>query len=309
MIAGDWWEQVDANSIGARDLNVELRQLQYFLVLAEDLSFSRAAERLHIAQPSLSQQIRQLETELDTALFDRSARPIRLTNAGRLLRRNASTIVNEAEATALEVRRAGRGEVGRLRIGYSYGGLYDLVLALLRRLRADRPDMHTVIHQLAEREQMPALLTGRVDIVLGRVTEPLTSDVVSMPLRDERLIAILPSHHPLAGAPTVMLTDLRSEPFVMFPRRLEPVVFDNYIEACLNAGFTLRLEHEVSDAQTQALAIAAGLGVGLSGDHLALRFPELVYVPVEPAVTIAEIAALWCEGRSPESLRPFLHDL
>lgn len=288
---------------------MELRHLQYFLVLAEDLNFSRAAERLHIAQPSLSQQIRQLETELETELFDRSVRPIRLTNAGELLLRNATSIVTEAEGTARDVRRAGRGEVGRVRIGYSYGGLYDLVLALLRRVRAAWPDTNMVILQLAEREQIPALRSRRVDIVLGRVTEPLTSDVVRMPLRDERLIAILPAHHPLARAPTVMLADLGSEPFVMFPRRLEPLVFDNYIQACNNAGFTLRLEHEVSDAQTQALAIAAGLGVGLTGDQLALRFPELVYLPVEPAVTIAQVCALWCDTQSPLCLRPFLHDL
>ena len=288
---------------------MELRHLQYFLVVAEELNFSRAALRLHIAQPSLSQQIRQLERELETELFDRSVRPIRLTNAGRLLHGNASNIVTEAEETAREVRRAGRGEVGRLRVGYSYGGLYDLVLALLRRLREAWPDTNMVIHQLAEREQLPALRTRRVDIVLGRVTEPLTSDVVAMPLRDEKLIAILPANHALATEPTVRLADLRSEPFVMFPRRLEPVVFDNYIQACLNAGFTLRLGHEVSDAQTQALAIAAGLGVGLTGDHLALRFPELVYLPVEPAITIAKIAAIWCECRLSHALQPFLHEL
>ena len=288
---------------------MELRHLQYFLVVAEELNFSRAALRLHIAQPSLSQQIRQLERELETELFDRSVRPVRLTNAGRLLHGNASSIVTEAEETAREVRRAGRGEVGRLRVGYSYGGLYDLVLALLRRLRDAWPDTNMVVHQLAEREQLPALRTRRVDIVLGRVTEPLTSDVVAMPLRDEKLIAILPAGHPLAAEPHVRLADLSSEPFVMFPRRLEPVVFDNYIQACLNAGFTLRLGHEVSDAQTQALAIAAGLGVGLTGDHLALRFPELVYLPVEPAITIAKIAAIWCESRLPHALRPFLEEL
>lgn len=288
---------------------MELRHLQYFLALAQDLNFSRAAERLHIAQPSLSQQIRQLERELETELFDRSVRPIRLTNAGQLLLRNASSIVAEAEETAREVRRAGRGEVGRLRIGYSYGGLYDLVLTLLRRLRAAWPETNTVILQLAEGEQVPALLTHRVDVVIGRVTEPPTSDVEAMSLRDEKLIAILPASHRLAGASTVMLADLRSEPFVMFPRRLEPVVFDNYIQACLNAGFNLRFDHEVSDAQTQALAIAAGLGVGLTGEYLALRFPEVVYVPVEPAVTITKIAALWCDGPSSELLRPFLQDL
>lgn len=288
---------------------MELRHLQYFLVLAEELNFSRAARRLHIAQPSLSQQIRQLEAELETELFDRSVRPIRITNAGQLLMGNAANLVNEAEETAREVRRAGRGEVGRLRIGYSYGGLYDLVLALLRRLRAAWPETNMVIHQLAEREQIPALRTRRVDLVLGRLTEPPSSDVVVMPLRDERLIAILPADHRLAGGKTVSLADLRSEPFVMFPRRLEPVVFDNYIQACVSAGFTLRLDHEVSDAQTQALAIAAGLGVGLTGDHLALRFPELVYLPVEPSFTIARIVALWCDSRLPQSLAPFLEGL
>ena len=288
---------------------MELRHLQYFLVLAEELNFSRAAARLHIAQPSLSQQIRHLETELGTELFDRSVRPIRLTNAGQLLLRNATSIVTEVEETAQEVRRAGRGEVGRLRIGYSYGGLYDLVLALLRRVRAAWPDTNMVIHQLAERDQDPALRTGRVDIVLGRVTEPLSSDVKVMALRNERMIAILPVDHALAGAQTVMLADLRSEPFVMFPRRLEPLVFDNYTQACATAGLTLRLEHEVNDAQTQALAIAAGLGVGLTGDHLALRFPELVYRPVEPEVTIAQICALWYDTQPPLSLRPLLQDL
>jgi DNA-binding transcriptional LysR family regulator len=288
---------------------MELRHLQYFLILAEELNFSRAARRLHIAQPSLSQQIRQLELELETELFDRTVRPVRLTSAGQLLLRDAYALVNDVEATAREVRRAGRGEVGRLRIGYSYGGLYDLVLSLLRRLREAWPELNMVIHQLSEREHLPALSKGRVDLLLGRLTEPLTADVVVRPLRDEKLIAILPTGHPLAGNGSVRLTELRDESFVMFPRRLEPVVFDNYIQACLNAGFSLRLEHEVSDAQTQALAIAAGLGIALSGDHLALRFPELVYRPVEPSFTVAKIAALWNESRLPEVMEPFLHDL
>ncbi len=288
---------------------MELRHLQYFLILAEELNFGRAAGRLHIAQPSLSQQIRQLETELDAELFDRTVRPIRLTNAGQLLLRDAYALISDAEAAAREVRRAGRGEVGRLRIGYSYGGLYDLVLCLLRRIRRAWPDANLVIHQLPEREQIPALRTGRVDVVLGRVTEPLTSDVIMHPLRHERLIAILPVRHPLAGHETVKLSDLCDEPFVMFPRRFEPVVFDNYIEACRGEGFTLRLEQEVCDAQTQALVIAAGLGVGLSGDHLALRFPELVYPPVDPPVTVAEIGALWGENKLPEVLEPFLRNL
>jgi DNA-binding transcriptional LysR family regulator len=288
---------------------MELRHLQSFVALAEEGNFSRAATRLHIAQPSLSQQIRRLETELETELFDRSSRPIQLTSAGELLLGDARSLLQEMESTARQVRRAGRGEVGRLRVGYSYGGLYDLVLALLRRIRAESPETNMVVHQLPERDQVPALRTRRVDVVLGRITEPPSADVMVRPLREERLIAILPCCHPLAAGPSVKLVDLAEERFVMFPRRLEPVVFDNYIQACVTAGFTLRLEHEVSDAQTQALAIAAGLGVGLSGEQLALRFPELVYLPVEPAFTIAKIAALWCDSRLPRWLEPFLDDL
>lgn len=289
---------------------MELRHLQCFLVLAEELSFSRAARRLHIAQPSLSQQMRQLETELATDLFDRSVRPIRLTNAGQLLMESAAGIVTETENTLREVRRAGRGEVGRIRVGYSYGGLYDLVLALLGRLREAWPSTTIAVYQLAEREQVDALHSRRVDVVIGRVTEPITSDdVVIKPLREEKLLAILPECHPCAGGDSVRLADLHAEQFVMFPRRLEPVVFDNYVRACVDAGFTMRLEHEVTDAQTQALIIAAGLGVGLTGDHLALRFPSLVYLPVEPPTTLAEVAALWCEEYLPDSVRPFLDGL
>jgi DNA-binding transcriptional LysR family regulator len=217
--------------------------------------------------------------------------------------------MHDVEVSARDVYRAGRGELGRLRIGYSYGGLYDLVLGLLRRLREAWPDANMAIHQLPERDQLPALRSHRVDVVVGRLTERLTPDVTARPLRDERLIAILPVDHPLASGDRVKLVDLAEEPFVMFPRRLEPVVFDNYIQACVGAGFTLRLEHEVSDAQTQALAIAAGLGVGLSGDHLALRFPELVYLPVEPSFRIAQIVAMWSESRLPQAVEPFLLDL
>ncbi|MDP9073973.1 MAG: LysR substrate-binding domain-containing protein [Actinomycetota bacterium] len=288
---------------------MELRHLQYFLVLAEERNFSRAASRLRIAQPSLSQQIRQLEAELDAQLFDRAVRPIRLTNAGQVLMADAYSLLSDAEATSREVRRAALGQVGRLRIGYSYGGLYDLVLSLLRSIRCQWPEVNMVIHQLPQREQVPALRTGHVDVVIGRVIEPLSDDIVVRPLREEKLIAILPAGHPLAGEETVMLASLRDEPFVMFPRRLEPIVFDNYTQACTGAGFTLRLEHEVSDAQTQALAIAAGFGVGLSGDHLALRFPELVYRAAEPDFPIATIAALWVQNRLPEVLDPFLKEL
>ena len=242
-------------------------------MLAEERNFSRAARRLNIAQPSLSQQIRRLEQELATELVDRTIRPVLLTNAGQLLVGDAQRLVHDAEVTANEVRRAGRGEVGRLRIGYSYGGLYDLVSTMLRRLRAALPHTNLVVHQLPESEQLPALRARRADLVLGRLTESVTADADVRPLRDERLIAILPASHPLAAGPAVDVVALAGEPFVMFPRRLEPVVFDNYIQACMSAGFTLRLECAVCDAQTQALSIAAGIGVGLSGEHLALRFP------------------------------------
>jgi DNA-binding transcriptional LysR family regulator len=281
--------------------------LRYFVAVAEERNISRAAARLHIAQPSLSQQLRELERELDVELVNRAARPLLLTSAGRRLLSDAYAVLDQVDRTVRAMRRAARGETGELRVGFIYGGLYNLLLPLLQRFRNRRPEAGLTFRQLAAADQFRALHGQEADVVLSRLTEPLTvEDIAVLPLRDEFLVAVLADSHPLARHDRVALADLAPEPFVLVPRRFEPLVFDRYLQACSAAGFTPRVDYEVLDAQTQALAVGAGLGVALTGDGLSLRFPGLRYVPVDPPVALTSIAALWHASNGEPLLQVFL---
>lgn len=253
------------------------------MAVAEELNFRRAAARLHIAQPSLSEQIRELEVSLGAQLFDRSIRPVGLTGAGRRLLEDAHDHLERLDRTGRAVGRASRGEEGEIRIGFIHGGVYELMLSALNEFRRRHPDVGLTLKQLSAGEQIRALRERQVDVVVARVMEPrLEPDLAVRVLREELMLALLPSGHPRAQALSIRVGDLCDEAFVMFPRRLEPLTFDRYVQACVGAGFSPRIDHEVTDAMTQALVVAAGLGVALSGDGLAYRFPGVAYVAIDP---------------------------
>lgn len=271
---------------------MNLRRLRYFLVIAEERSISRAAERLYIAQPSLSQQLLQFERELGVELFDRSQRPLALTVVGSRLLTDARRLLDEVDRVTATVERARRGETGLLRVGFIYGGLYHVVLAALRRFRARHPEVSVELQPVAASEQFAAVRSHAVDLVFARLTAPGDDDVSITLLREERLLAILPDHHPATNVGHVDLRDLAGEPFALAPRRFEPLVFDRQVEACRLAGFDPRVEYEVADAQTHALLVASGAAVSLTGDGLALRFPGLAYLPARPTFTLTRLALL-----------------
>jgi len=288
---------------------VEVRHLEYFVALAEELSFSRAAARVHIAQPSLSQQIRQIERELGTALIDRSARPIQLTLAGRRLLDDAHALLHQLDQTVRAVRRTGRGEREQLRVGYTFGGLYDLLLPVLRAFRAAHPDAGLLLREVPATDQARALRAGRVDVMVTRLTQPVAdADLAVLSLRGELLAAVLPADHDLAARRRVPLRGLAGEAFVSFPRRQDPLTFDRYLQACLAAGFSPRVEHEVADAQSLALMVASGQGVALTGEDLSLRFAGVAYRRVDPPTEVATIVAIWLAHR-PASLVQQLAEL
>jgi DNA-binding transcriptional LysR family regulator len=289
---------------------MELRHLRYFAAVAEEGTITAAARRLHLAQPSLSQQLHQLERDLGARLLDRSQRPLRLTPAGERFLADARAVLDQLDAAARAARRAGRGETGELRVGFTFGGLYDVLAPLLRRYRDRWPGVDLLPVQLAAAEQPHALRQGRIDVLVSRVTEDVRDpQLATTPVRTERLCSILPADHPAAGSPAVGLRDLAAAPLVMFPRVIEPLVFDRYLAACAAAGFSPHLAHEVTDAQTQALLIAAGDGVGLTGDSLSLRFPGLAYVPLAPPTPLTRIVAAWHQGRRSLLVERFLDAL
>jgi DNA-binding transcriptional LysR family regulator len=221
----------------------ELRHLRYFVAVAEELNFSRAAERLHMAQPPLSAAIRQLERELGVALFTRTSREVRLTDAGRTFLDGARRTLAEADRAAHEARRAGAGELGRVRIGYSWSVRFETLPAIGRQLRASHPDIDLLTQEMWNARMPTALADGTIDVAIALCPE-VASKLEFEPIRSEPLVALLPADHALAGEVVLPLKSLANEEFVLFPRELAPRLHDAFMAIYRSAGFEPRLRSE-----------------------------------------------------------------
>jgi DNA-binding transcriptional LysR family regulator len=278
---------------------MELRHLRYFVAVAEELHFGRAAERLHIAQPPLSQQIRRLETELGVELFRRNRRRVRLTDAGRLLLEQSRPLLAQADDLERLLGRAGAGEIGRLTIGFVGSASYQVLPAVLHEFRNRFPEVELRLEEGTTEEQVPALLSGRIDV--GLVRPPVADDAIKLtPLVTERLIAALPEGHPLAKRATVPVAALAQEPFVLTPRRITGL-YEDVIGVCRAAGFSPQVVQEASEWQTIIGLVSAGIGVSLVPESVAtFRRPRVAYRPLRGPNASLEIAiAQRRDDRSP----------
>src|SRR5262245_26825869 len=193
---------------------MELRHLRYFVVVAEELHFRRAAERLHMSQPPLSQQIRALEAEVGATLLLRNQRKVELTAAGAAFLERAREILAAVEDAALEARRVQRGEVGRLAIGFVGSAMYSFVPDLLRAFRERYPDIQLRLQELGTSEQLRQLENGRLDVGFMR-TPSTRPELRAETVLEERVVAALPDAHPLAARARLRLTDLEGQPLVL----------------------------------------------------------------------------------------------
>jgi DNA-binding transcriptional LysR family regulator len=221
----------------------ELRHLRYFVAVADELNFSRAADRLHMAQPPLSAAIRQLERELGVELFRRTSREVSLTDAGRAFLDGARRTLAEAERAAHEARRAGAGELGRVRIGYSWSARFETLPAIGRALRASHPGIDLLTQEMWNARMGAALADGSIDIAIALCPE-VASGLVLEPIRAEPLVALLPAGHALAGEHALALESLAGEEFVLFPRELAPRLHDAFMAIYRRAGFEPRVRSE-----------------------------------------------------------------
>ena len=197
---------------------MELRHLRSFVVLADERHFGRSATRLHIAQPALSQQIKQLEHELGCLLFDRSTRRVELTEAGRLLLDRAQVILGEADRAQDDLSQLSAGRLGRVAVGFIGTATYDVLPRVAQRVRAQLPALTLDLRgELLSPELVDGLHERRFDLAVMRTGPGGTDDLVVETLREERLVAVLPAGHRLAGSGTVALGDLADEPFVTYP--------------------------------------------------------------------------------------------
>ncbi|MDH4414274.1 MAG: LysR family transcriptional regulator, partial [Rhizobium sp.] len=240
---------------------MELRQLRYFVAVAREKNFSRAAEILHIAQPPLSRQIQQLEEELGVILIDRSSRPLRLTEAGRFLYQQAGQILARTEHIREQTRHIGRSRRERYIIGCVgstlYGGMPDLV----RRMRLRWPDLDIEIREMPSTEQIGALKEHRIDLGFGRVRFN-DREVERLTLREERLVVAMPKGHPKSFPnEPIALAELQDEPLVVYPSQPRPSFADEILNLLGEKGINPSIIDEVREIQTALGLVAAGVSL------------------------------------------------
>jgi DNA-binding transcriptional LysR family regulator len=244
---------------------MELRHLRYFVAVAEELHFGRAARRLGIAQPPLSQQIRKLEEELGAPLFVRASRRVQLTEVGRTFLDEARATLAASDRAMRVVKRAIAGDLGRLHFGYVASAvMHAPFTTLMRRFRERHPDVDLVLEPMPTGQQVIALRERRIDA--GFLRPPIegdASDLVVLPMVHEGFVAVLPEGHRLANRKSLDVGDLRGDPFVLFERVRAPGLYDMIMRLLARAGVEPAVKHEVNPMQTVAGLVAAGFGISV----------------------------------------------
>jgi DNA-binding transcriptional LysR family regulator len=226
---------------------VELRHLRYFIAVAEELNFSHAAKRLHMAQPPLSLAIRQLEQELGAELFVRTNREVRLTEAGATLLEGARRTLAEAEAAVVATRRVAGGELGTVRVGYNWSAGFETLPTLGQAFKLRRPEVELVTEEMRPGRMKTALRSGAIDAALALYPE-IADELSYQAVRSEPVVALLASSHPLAERESIRLEELADEA-LLFPREVAPRLHDFYAELCRTAGFEAK--HSSESARTR----------------------------------------------------------
>jgi DNA-binding transcriptional LysR family regulator len=277
---------------------VELRLLRYFVVVAEELNFSRAATRLHMAQPPLSVAIRQLEQELGTELFVRTTREVRLTEAGRVLVDGAQRTLAEADRAVAAARRAGAGELGRLTVGFSWSARFETLPAVGKAFHVTHPGVELLTQEMWNADIAPALRRGLIDVAVSLCPE-LPPDLGQEVIRHERPVAILAEHHRLAHAEAIAVEALAGEELLLFPRELAPRLYDMLVGICRGAGFEPRLRSESFHTSWDLLLLPDVPVVALAPESVAGGLAEgVVAVPLSGAPSSLETRLLW-HGEEP----------
>lgn len=263
---------------------MELRHLRYFIAVANERNFSRAAEKLHIAQPPLSRQIRQLEEELGLVLIDREARPLRLTEAGRLFYEQASQVLTGVDQLQTLMQRYARAERARFVIGFVGSTIYGPLPMLIRRFRAAAPHIDLHLAEMATLEQISALKEGRIDVGFGRLRfdDPAIRRAI---LEEEPLVAALPLDHPLtAGDQPLGLAQLAQEVLIVYPRPTRPSYADQLLSLFRDHGLEPLQVMEARELQTAIGLVAAEAGICVVPASVErLRRDDVVYRPISDA--------------------------
>ena len=276
---------------------MDLRQLRYFNVLAEERHFRRAAMRLSVSQPPLSQAIRQLEDSLGTKLFLRNSRNVELTAAGRALQSEATFLLRRVDEVRNYVRAVEEGKMGLLRVGFGGSTLYRGLPAIIRSFRMLYPRVELRLQELSSVEQILALKREEIDF--GFINGHETPDGLDgFRFCREPFFACIPKDHPRANKRSVKLAQLASEEFLLFGRAASPSYFNSILEICQTAGFTPIVIHEVRHWVSVMSAVAHGLGVALVPQAMkSANIAGVVLLPLSDGTFYSETRGVWKADR------------
>ncbi|MEC5318784.1 LysR substrate-binding domain-containing protein [Brenneria populi subsp. brevivirga] len=282
-------------------MNIELRHLRYFIAVAEELHFGRAAEKLLISQPPLSQQIQILEEQIGARLFERNNRNVRLTPAGEMFLKEAWSIIAQVNQAAERAARIQRGEIGELTIGFTSSAPFiKKVSRSLLRFRQSFPQVHIQMMELNTKQQIEPLLNGKLDIGVMR-NNPLPDALEHQLLLHEALVAVVHEAHPLAvqAKGPIGIGQLANEPFVFFSREVGTALYDETLTLLKKYGVTPYITQEVGEAMTIVGLVSSGLGVSiLPASFMRIKVDGVKYLPLAESDAITEVWLVTAKHRA-----------
>jgi len=285
---------------------MELRQLKYFVAVAELEHFGKASDLLHVVQPALSRQVKQLEEEIGVELFERMPRGVRLTAAGKALLEQGRGLLSEADRIILKTRLVGQGKAGYLRIGFSDGATYGPAMpTILRQFRTRAPQVVLELVPSGSFAQFDLIEQGSIN--LGFVYWLPDNPVIEFaPLTNEKLLLAVANSHPLAKNKRVRLRDLAEQPFVWFPRSQSPPYYDLVLSQCHRAGLTLNVVQDAINESTMLSLVAAGIGATFITEFAKHRKPDQVsLIPVQDFDASLSLKAIWRKDDQTPALKEF----
>ncbi|EPE93819.1 LysR substrate-binding domain-containing protein [Rhizobium grahamii] len=275
-----------------------VRQLWMFLAVAEEEHFGRAASRLGMSQPPLTEQIKVLEQSLKLQLFDRSRRGTKLSAAGAAILPAVRRFAGQVEQLETVIKEVAAGQSGVLHVGAITSAMLDTVPPLLDDLRSTHPNLTVFVREIDSVEAIPGLEAGELDLAFVRLEGELGSGIATMPLTEDRLAVALPKEHPLATLPRVRLKSLEAEQLVMSSRQVSPVYFDMLVSVCRSHGFAPRVLHEVRSVASQIAYVSCGQGLALVPASMRKLAPDNVVVrPLKERVVVVTAALAWNRNR------------
>ncbi len=289
---------------------MELRHLRYFIAVADELSFSRAAERLQMAQPPLSQQIQALEKELDVKLFDRKKRPLQLTLAGQAFVEEARSTLAQLEQAVHTTQRIHQGTLGCLTISFTSSIANGVLPDILRSFRQHYPEIKLILQEENSAFQLQGLRDHKTDVVFAYQYHDVAeaSDLEVLTLTQEPLVVVLPEHHPLTRQAKISLSDLVNEAFVLPLHQVVSDLPEQIHQICLQAGFVPKVAQEAIFMVTILGLVSAEIGISILPSSVQnLQRKGVVYRPIREKVPATRLTAVWRRNHSSTILQQFLN--